>query len=49
MIIDDKLQKLIEPLFPAPRPRRSKYPGRKLITDRAALTRILFVLKTGLR
>ena len=48
-IIDDELWKLIEPLLPAAKPRRFKYPGRKPVPDRAALTGILFVLKTGIR
>lgn len=48
-IIDDELWALIEPLLPPPKPRRFKYPGRKPVTDRAALTGILFVLKTGIR
>lgn len=48
-IIDDELWKLIEPLLPPAKPRRFKYPGRKPVLDRAALTGILFVLKTGIR
>ncbi|MFM0287969.1 IS5 family transposase [Paraburkholderia megapolitana] len=48
-IVDDELWALIEPLLPPPKPRRFKYPGRKPVLDRAALTDILFVLKTGLR
>lgn len=48
-IIDDELWALIEPLLPPAKPRRFKYPGRKPVPDRAALTGILFVLKTGIR
>ena len=48
-IIDDELWKRIEPLLPRPKPRREKYPGRKPVPDRAALSGILFVLSTGLR
>jgi transposase len=48
-IIDDELWTLIEPLLPPAKPRRFKYPGRKPVPDRAALTGILFVLKTGIR
>ncbi|EKS71964.1 hypothetical protein BURK_009036 [Burkholderia sp. SJ98] len=48
-IIDDELWALIEPLLPPAKPRRFKYPGRKPVQDRAALTGILFVLKTGIR
>ncbi|ONZ58312.1 IS5 family transposase, partial [Burkholderia cenocepacia] len=40
---------LIEPLLPPPKPRREKNPGRLPVSNRAALTGILFVLKTGLR
>ena len=47
-ILDESLWVLIEPVFPAPKPRRKKYPGRKPISDRQALTGILFVLKTGI-
>jgi transposase len=46
-ILNDQLWKLIEPLIPKKK-RRFRYPGRKPIPDRAALTGILFVLKTGI-
>lgn len=39
---------LIEPLLPPPKRRRKRYPGRKPIGQREALSAILFVLKTGL-
>jgi transposase len=48
-IIDDELWALIEPLLPAPKPRRKKYPGRLPVSNRAALNGILFVFKTGMR
>jgi len=48
-IIEDELWTLIEPLLPPAKPRREKNPGRLPISNRAALTGILFVLKTGLR
>lgn len=48
-IIDDELWTLIEPLLPPPKPRREKNPGRLPVSNRAALTGTLFVLKTGLR
>jgi hypothetical protein len=48
-IIDDELWKRIEPLLPPPKARREKYPGRKPVPDRAALSGIVFVLRTGLR
>ena len=46
-ILDGDLWKLIEPLIPKKK-RRFRYPGRKPVCDRAALTGILFVLKTGI-
>ncbi|MGF6813073.1 transposase [Paraburkholderia sp. Clong3] len=48
-IIDDELWTLIEPLLPPARPRRFRYPGRKPGANRAALTGILFVLRSGIR
>uniref|UniRef100_UPI002B060407 transposase n=1 Tax=Burkholderia alba TaxID=2683677 RepID=UPI002B060407 len=48
-ILDDDLWALIEPLLPPPKPRRSGYPGRKPLDNRAVLTGILFILQTGLR
>src|SRR6516164_5578203 len=48
-ILDDELWALIEPLLPTPKPRRSRYPGRKPLDDRAVLTGILFILQTCLR
>ena len=47
-ILDDDLWALIEPLLPAPKPRRIRYSGRKPLDNRAVLTGILFVLQTGL-
>ena len=47
-ILEESLWILIEPVLPAPKPRRKKYPGRKPISNRQALTGILFVLKTGI-
>ncbi len=47
-LLDDKLWHLIEPMLPAPKPRRLRYPGRKPNSNRQALTGILFVLKTGI-
>jgi transposase len=46
-ILDDRLWEIIEPLIP-PRKRRFRYPGRKPVSDRAALIGILFVLRTGI-
>src|SRR5512139_2993997 len=47
-LVDDELWAAIEPLLPAPKPRRFRYPGRKPVDNRRALTGILFVLKTGI-
>jgi transposase len=47
-ILDDDLWMLIEPMLPPPKPRRFRYPGRKPITNRQALTGIIFVLRTGI-
>lgn len=47
-ILDDELWELIEPLLPPAKPRRFRYPGRKPIGNREALTGILFVLRSGI-
>ncbi len=47
-VLDDALWGLIEPLLPPPKRRRRKHPGRKPLDNRAVLTGILFVLKTGI-
>jgi transposase len=47
-LVSDSLWAEIKPLLPAPKPRRLRYPGRKPHARRAALTGILFVLKTGI-
>jgi transposase len=47
-LVDDQLWELIEPLLPRPKPRRFRYPGRKRVDDRKALTGIVFVLKSGI-
>ena len=47
-LVPDGLWERVEPLLPAPRPRRRRYPGRRPIGDRAALAGIVFVLKTGI-
>ena len=46
--MEDKLWKQVEPLLPVPKPRRFRYPGRKPLDNRRALTGVLFVLKTGI-
>jgi transposase len=47
-ILDDDLWQIIEPLLPPPKPRRTRYPGRKPLSHRAVLTGILFVLRSGI-
>src|SRR5262249_35718237 len=47
-LLPDDLWERLAPLLPPPKPRRRRYPGRKPIDDRKALTGILFVLKTGI-
>jgi transposase len=47
-ILDDGLWEIIEPLLPPPKRRRRRYPGRKPLDNRAVLTGILFVLKSGI-
>ena len=46
-LLDDRLWNRIEPLIPVKK-RRFRHPGRKRLPDRAVLTGILFVLKTGI-
>src|SRR5260221_1268064 len=47
-LLPDALWERIKPLLPKPKKRRFRYPGRKPVDDRKALTGILFVLKTGI-
>src|SRR3954467_9384815 len=47
-LVPDDLWHLIQPLLPPPKPRRFRFPGRKRLDDRKALTGIIFVLKTGI-
>ena len=46
-LVSDELWELVEPLLPQ-RQRRSRYPGRRRLPDREALSGILFVLHTGI-
>ena len=47
-LVDDDLWRRIEPLLPKRRPRNRQYAGRTPIPDRAVLTGILFVLRSGI-
>lgn len=47
-LLPDALWERIEPLLPPPKPRRFRYPGRKPLTHRQALTGILFILRFNL-
>jgi transposase len=47
-LLDEELWKLIEPLLPPSKPRRSRFPGRKPVGNREVLTGILFVLTSGI-
>src|SRR5258708_14852565 len=47
-LVDDDLWTRIEPLLPKRRPRNRQHAGRKPISDRAVLTGILFVLRSGI-
>jgi transposase len=46
-LVDDALWQVVEPLLP-PSPARTSERGRPRLSDRAALTGILFVLKSGI-
>jgi transposase len=46
-LVDDELWEVIKPLLPPP-PKRESTRGRPRLSDRAALTGILFVLRSGL-
>ena len=46
-LVDDELWGVIKPLLPPP-PKRTSTRGRPRLSDRAALTGILFVLRSGL-
>jgi transposase len=48
-LIDDELWNIIEALLPRPKRRRKKNPGRLPgVSDRAAMTGIIFVLRSGI-
>lgn len=47
-LLDDEWWNVSAPLVPAPQPRRFRFPGRKLVDNRKALTGILFVRRSGI-
>ena len=47
-LIDDRLWSMIEPVLPKRAPRNRQYAGRRPIPDRAVLTGIVFVLRSGI-
>jgi transposase len=47
-LLPEALWKRLEPLLPPVKRRRFRFPGRKPLTHRQALTGILFVLRTGI-
>ena len=47
-MLNDELWAFIAAFLPPPKRRRRRHPGRKPLDDRAVLTGILFVLKTGI-
>lgn len=46
-LVSDELWAVVAPLMPAPRPKKKV--GRPRVPDRACLTGIVFVLKTGIQ
>jgi transposase len=46
-LVSDELWSVVEPLLPAPQPKKKA--GRPPVPDRACLTGIVFVLKTGIQ
>jgi transposase len=47
-LVEDALWELIAPLLPPPKPRPYRHPGRKPLDNRAVLSGILFVLRSGI-
>ena len=47
-LVSDALWERLEPLLPAPKPRRFRFPGRRPLNYRLVLTGIIFILKTGI-
>jgi transposase len=47
-LLPDEVWARIEPMLPASKPRRARYPGRKPIDPRKVLTGVLLVLRSGI-
>ena len=47
-LLSDELWETVKALLPKPKRRRKRYPGRKPKDQRAVLTGILFVLRSGI-
>ncbi|MBM3263321.1 MAG: transposase [candidate division Zixibacteria bacterium] len=47
-LVDDRIWLSVEPLFPVPKPRRTRCPGRQPLDNRRTLNGVLFVLKTNI-
>ena len=48
-LVCDELWAAVAPLLPPHRPKDPRKPGRRRVPDRACLTGIVFVLKTGIQ
>src|SRR5215217_41577 len=48
-LVSDALWAVVAPLLPRHRPKNPRKPGRPRVPDRACLTGIVFVLKTGIQ
>ena len=48
-LVSDELWAVVAPLLPRHRPEDPRKPGRRRVPDRACLTGIVFVLKTGIQ
>ena len=48
-LVSDELWTVVAPLLPPHRPKNPSKPGRRRIPDRACLSGIVFVLKTGIQ
>jgi transposase len=46
--VSDEVWERVEPLLPAARPRRFRYPGRQPADDRLCLEGVVYVLRSGM-